>query len=58
VLGTAWTRADAALGGPTWGGRISGETHLHFHGDLSFPNIRKSGDADEFIKNLEAMANE
>ena len=58
VLGAAWNRASAAAGGATWGGRVSGETHLHFHGDLSFPNIKKSGDASEFIKNLEAMANE
>jgi TP901 family phage tail tape measure protein len=58
VLGAAWGRADAAGGAATWGGRVSGETHLHFHGDLSFPNIKKSGDASEFIKNLEAMAND
>lgn len=29
---------------------------IHFHGDLSFPNIKSSGDAEEFLRNLETLA--
>jgi hypothetical protein len=32
------------------------ETHLHFHGDLSFPNIKSGSDAEELIKQLELLA--
>jgi TP901 family phage tail tape measure protein len=28
---------------------------IHFHGDLSFPNVKDGKDAEEFIKNLEAL---
>ena len=28
----------------------------HFHGDLSFPNIRSGEDAEDFIRNLEDMS--
>lgn len=31
------------------------KTELHFHGDLSFPNVRDGDDAENFIRNLEAM---
>jgi TP901 family phage tail tape measure protein len=61
VLGAAWGRADAAAArssGTTWGGRVSGGNTYNFYGDLSFPSVRKGGDASEFIKNLEAMAND
>lgn len=27
----------------------------HFHGDLSFPNIKNGNDAEEFLKNLKAL---
>lgn len=30
----------------------------HFHGDLSFPNITGGGDAEDFLRNLEALAGE
>lgn len=30
-------------------------TEYHFHGDLSFPNIKGGNDAKEFIKNLQAL---
>jgi hypothetical protein len=33
----------------------SGKT-INFYGDLSFPNISNSDDAEQFIRNLEAMA--
>lgn len=36
-------------------GSNSGGTY-NFYGDLSFPNIKSGEDADEFIKNLEALA--
>jgi TP901 family phage tail tape measure protein len=32
-----------------------GETHLHFYGDLEFPNIRTGADATALVKNLKAM---
>ena len=32
------------------------ETHLHFYGDLEFPNITDGDDAQAFITNLEIMA--
>lgn len=30
-------------------------TELHFHGDLSFPNIKSGNDAESFIRNLESL---
>jgi phage-related protein len=33
-----------------------GETHLHFYGDLEFPNIETADDAEAFIKQLEILA--
>jgi TP901 family phage tail tape measure protein len=32
-----------------------GEKHFHFHGDLSFPNIKSGDDAQSFIENLESL---
>lgn len=40
------------------GASVGGETHLHFHGDLSFPNITDPDDAMKLIENLEALAEE
>lgn len=34
----------------------AGSKELHFHGDLSFPNITSADDAEAFIENLEALA--
>ena len=34
----------------------SDEVHLHFHGDLSFPNITEGNDAEELVKNLTLLA--
>ncbi len=31
-------------------------SEIHFHGDLSFPNITSADDAEEFIHNLETLA--
>lgn len=31
-------------------------TTLHFHGDLSFPNVQNGDDADDFIKHLKSLA--
>lgn len=31
------------------------KSEYHFHGDLSFPNVKSGDDADEFIKNLRAL---
>lgn len=36
--------------------QMGGDTNTyHFHGDLSFPNIRSGEDADRFLKNLERL---
>lgn len=32
------------------------ETHIHIHGDLSFPNIKSGDDAELFIKNIALLA--
>jgi hypothetical protein len=33
-----------------------GSSHeYHFHGDLSFPNIKSGADAEEFVRNLESL---
>lgn len=32
-----------------------GETHNHFYGDLSFPNVKDGDDAEAFIRNLESL---
>lgn len=37
-------------------GKGGGETHNHFYGDLSFPNITSADDAKRFIENLEDLA--
>lgn len=34
---------------------LTGGREIHFHGDLSFPNITDGGDAKELIDNLEAL---
>jgi TP901 family phage tail tape measure protein len=59
-----WSKIDAVLrarvfqmdqnGAVVPGGGYN-HTEIHFHGDLSFPNVRDSKDADEFIKNLESL---
>jgi hypothetical protein len=35
--------------------RDRGGRTIHFHGDLSFPNIKNGDDAETFIRNLEAL---
>lgn len=50
------TSAASHAGQETWGNVTHNETHFHFHGDLSFPNISDGNDASEFVKNLEALA--
>lgn len=54
VLGNARIRA-AGRGGVVVIAPRGGDTY-HFHGDLSFPNVKKGGDAEEFVKNLRALA--
>ena len=41
---------------PGFGGGGSGETVNNFYGELVFPNIENGDDAEEFIKNLEALS--
>jgi hypothetical protein len=35
---------------------VTNNTTIHFHGDLSFPNIKSGDDAEDFLKNLEVLA--
>jgi TP901 family phage tail tape measure protein len=50
-------RIDGAMGatesksGTSYGTRYE----VHFHGDIAFPGIKDSGDAEEFLLNLEAI---
>lgn len=38
-----------------WDPKDMGKREYHFHGDLSFPNIKSGNDADEFLRNLESL---
>lgn len=40
------------------GDGFGGKKEYHFHGDLSFPNITDGTDAEEFIRNLENLADD
>lgn len=40
---------------PLSGNDGDGETHNHFYGDLSFPNITSGDDAEKFVRNLESL---
>lgn len=61
-LGTEAGRASVRLAGAnarastTVQGSSVGSTEIHFHGDLSFPNIKSGQDAERFISNLEVLA--
>lgn len=37
---------------------VTKHSEYHFHGDLSFPNIKNGEDAETFVRNLEALLNE
>ena len=54
VVGTATARAMRSGGtlGPV---TVNNRTEIHFHGDLEFPNIKSGDDAEEFLRNLEAV---
>lgn len=54
VVGTAAARATRSGGtlGPV---TVNNRTEIHFHGDLEFPNVKSGDDAEEFIRNLEAV---
>jgi len=58
IVTAATARADAAAARAAESATQAnnGETHLHFHGDLSFPNINNGEDAQAFIQNLESLA--
>lgn len=49
-------RSEAILPLPTGGMDDLGKKEIHFHGDLSFPNITSGDDAETFIRNLEALS--
>jgi TP901 family phage tail tape measure protein len=57
VLGSVGARLAAAQNRQavtiTSGG--NNVTEIHFHGDLSFPNVKNGEDADDFIRNLETL---
>jgi SLT domain-containing protein len=56
-----YAASAARSGGATSGGLVvvnhAGDTKsYHFHGDLSFPNVRSGADAERFLSNLENLA--
>jgi TP901 family phage tail tape measure protein len=54
ILGRGSIRGMTRGGGVIVLASQDGNTY-HFHGDLSFPNIKNGNDAQEFIKNLKAL---
>lgn len=54
VLGRGMIRGSTRGGGVVVFSAQEGNTY-HFHGDLSFPNIKNGNDAEEFVKNLKAL---
>lgn len=46
---------DGKSSDPQATARSTTYNEIHFHGDLSFPNVRDGRDADDFIKNLESL---
>jgi TP901 family phage tail tape measure protein len=57
LLGTPEARLATATGGGSAGTTTEYGTRneMNFYGDLSFPNITDGGDAEEFLRNLEAL---
>jgi TP901 family phage tail tape measure protein len=51
--GRRWSGGARGNGAVVFAPR-GGDTY-HFHGDLSFPNIKSGEDAEEFVKNLRAL---
>lgn len=61
TLGSVMSRVEARLRAAemvTAGGGRGGDVHMHFHGDLSFPEVRSGSDAETFIRNLKGLAGE
>ena len=59
LYGKLGSELGVAQGGgavPQTSATHSEQTHLHFHGDLVFPNIKTTDDADQFIRHLESLA--
>ena len=61
-VGGSLMAADARIGATQGeggtvqtGNEYGTRNEYHFHGDLSFPNIENAGDAEEFLRNLEAI---
>lgn len=59
-----WSKIDAVLRSRVFNMDQNGRslpgggyvhTEIHFHGDLSFPSVKSGSDAEEFIRNLEAL---
>lgn len=56
VLGGSIRRRSR--GGTTYLVAEGSTNTYHFHGNLEFPNVRDGSDAEEFLKNLEALISE
>jgi hypothetical protein len=51
----ARTMGEGALGTEPVRTETTNNTEIHFHGDLSFPNVKGGEDAGRFLDNLESM---
>lgn len=55
ILGRGSVRSSVRSGSMVVISAPQTSAEYHFHGDLSFPNIRSGKDAEEFVKNLQAL---
>lgn len=63
MSGAVWHAEAMAMAGATEQATViygdeNKTTHYHFYGDLEFPNVKSGDDAEEFLKNLEALISE
>lgn len=57
VVGRSWKFRGVGGSGVVFA-PVTKHSEYHFHGDLSFPNIKNGDDAETFVRNLEALLNE
>ena len=55
-LAATMTRLEKMTSAMTAPSSSNAKSEIHFHGDLSFPNIKSGEDAEAFIRNLESLA--
>lgn len=58
LLGGSTVKRGLRSGGALVLAPNNSHSEYHFHGDLSFPNIKSSSDAEEFLRNLESLVGE